>query len=219
MTDSSILSAARTYRAVRLILAAAAFAIAAPAAGADAQAPGSLSAPRFAAFDSVYSALVALEDAPTASSTVDVRRVCNALNRSDVLLAITRRTCLTSLKVLSASEAFAACETRRSCRAAVRRLRIAFSETLLHTRRSNRIVAAEVAPGPCRTELTASRSLLRALERFRDALRLLERGLATGNGATVRRAEGRLLAGSIELAQQPTARDAQQAFRSGCAPR
>ena len=219
--DPSILRRARRRRATRLVLTAIAVAVAASAgtaSAASAQVSGTLSPARFAAFDTMYTALVTYEDYPSPAALAEARRVCDALDRSDRLLAITRRGCRTSLKSVPAFEAYAACETRRGCRTAARRLRIVLNETLVDIRASNRIVAAEVAPGPCRKELTASRALMRTFEMLRDGLRLLERGLLTRRRATIRRAEARIAAAALELAQQPSGRSSQETFRRACAP-
>jgi hypothetical protein len=217
MTDPSIRVRACGALAARVALVATAVALAA-AAAAQAQGSASLSQTRFAALDAMYTAFVAFEESPTPAATADARRVCGALDRGDRLLAVTRRVCLASLTTLPAAEAYGACDTRSGCRRAARRLRIAFTELLVRTRASNRIVAAEVAPGACRTELTAHRALLRAMEKLRDGLRLLERGLRSGSSATIGRAESRILAASLVLAQQPSAAQAHETFRGACAP-
>ena len=217
MTDPSIRMRACGALAARAALVATVVALAA-AAAVQAQPSASLSPARYAAFDAMYTAIAAFEESPTPAATADVRRVCNALDRGDRLLAVTRRLCLASLKIFPAAEAYGACDTRTGCRRAARRLRIAFTEMFVRTRASNRIVAAEVAPGACRTELTADRALLRAIEKLRDGLRLLERGLRTGSSATVQRAEGRIADASLVLAQQPSAAQAHETFRGACAP-
>lgn len=183
-----------------------------------AQAPAGLSPQRFSAFDALYTASAAVEESPSASTAANARRLCAALDRGDRLLAATRTACLTSLKSFPAATALAACATQRSCRRAARRLRMVFSQTLVDLRASNQIVALELAPGPCRTELTAAGSLLRSMEKLRNGLRLLERGLLTGKRALSRRGARQMLAASLELAQQPSALQARETFRRVCAP-
>jgi hypothetical protein len=183
-----------------------------------AQAPAGLSPDRFSSFDALYTASVAVEERPSASTVAKARRVCDALDRGDRLLAATRTACLTSLKSLPAADAFAACATQRSCHRAARRMRIVLSQTLVDLRASNQIVAVELAPGACRTELTAAGSLLRSMEKLRNGLRLLERGLLIGKRALSRRGERQMLAASLELAQQPSALQARETFRRVCAP-
>jgi len=113
-----------SVRAVLLRSAAAAVAIAVLVAGAaQAQEPGRLSPARFAAFDAVYAAFVALDHDATAAETADVRRACDALDRDDRLLAATRTACLATLKLSPARAGFAACETQPRGEAHSRRVR------------------------------------------------------------------------------------------------
>jgi hypothetical protein len=75
-----------------------------------------------------------------------------------------------------------------------------------------------LAPGPCRGELTVSRDQLRSMQRLRDGMRLLQRGLLTRERAVIRRAE-QLIASSVRLAdKQPTTQQSRETFRRVCAP-
>ena len=211
-TSTPALGSIVTAAAVALVM------VGAGGGAAYAQAPAGLSPERFRSFDALYTASVAVEESPSASTAADARRVCDALDRGDRLLAAARTACLTSLKAFPAADAFAACATQRSCRRTARRLRIVLSQTLVDLRASNRIVAVELARGPCRTELTAAGSLLRSMEKLRNGLRLLERGLLTGKRALSRRGARQMLAASLELALQPSALQARETFRRVCAP-
>jgi len=205
-------------RAAPLMLTATMAAILALAAGAaQAQQSNRLSPARYAAIDSTYAAFVELDGSAAMPATAAVRRVCDALDRTDPLLAITRTTCLAALKIGPAREAFAACKTPRGCSRAARRIRIAFAGALAASRASNRIVAVEVASGACRDELTVSGDQLRSMQKMRDGMRLLERALITRKRAVIRRAE-QLIADSVTLArQQPATQQSHATFRRVCA--
>ena len=204
----------------RTLLSAAVVAAAfvAGAAPAPAQQTAVLSPARFAALDSVLFASLALDGNPTAPQQAELRRACDALDRSDRLLDVTRTTCLTSLQAVAPATAFARCRTRRGCLLSARRLRIVLSATLAASRASNRIVEIELAPGACRTELRSSRDLLSALTELRDALRMLEGGLRANRRTVVRRAERRIFLARERLADQPTAAQSLEIFRGVCAP-
>ncbi|MEY2513092.1 MAG: hypothetical protein QOJ89_450 [bacterium] len=185
---------------------------------AGAQQAAGLSSARFAALDSVYTAFVALDGSGTSAAAADVRRVCDALDRSDRLLAITRTACLAALRLAPARESFASCQTPRACSRGARRVRIAYSRTIRASRASNRVVAGELRPSACRRELTVAHDQLRSMQKLRDGMRLLERALLTRRRADTLRAE-QLIADSVTLAQQqPTTRQARTAFRGACAP-
>jgi hypothetical protein len=120
------------------------------AGAAGAQEPA-LSAPRFAALDSVYKMNAMLGHAPSAAAIADARGVCDALDRSDRLLAVTRTACLTQLKDSPAFDGFAGCPTLRGCRRVIGRSGIVISQLLVDVRASNKVVAsswrpADVAP-------------------------------------------------------------------------
>lgn len=204
--------------AAGLSVAATALAFAVFGAGAARAQEPALSAARFAALDSVYTMTVMLEDTPSAAVLGVARRVCEALDRNDRLLAVMRTACLTQLKSSAAGEAFASCQTPRGCRRATRRWRIVFSQILVDLRASNKVVVLELPPGPCRTELTASQILLRTITKLRDGLRLLERGLLTGKRAIIRRAERQIGAAALALARQATPQVSRDTFRRVCAP-
>ncbi|HEV7805667.1 MAG TPA: hypothetical protein VGO80_07615 [Solirubrobacteraceae bacterium] len=203
---------------LRLLVVTAAVASAAPAAQARAQDAAGLSPARFAALDAVYVASLPLDRNPTSAQVAELRRVCDALDRSDRLLAVERASCLTGVDVVGPSKAFARCTARRGCRRAVRTLRVVLRRSLADARAANRIVALELAPGACRTELRAGRALLRSLEALRDGLALLERGLRTNDRAVIRRAERRIAAAGERLADQPTAAQSLEVFRGVCGP-
>ena len=185
---------------------------------AHAQQSDRLSQARYTAFDRVYTAFVALEAGGNPSASANVRRVCVALDRRDRLLAATRTACLATLRLAPARKAFADCQTARGCSRGARRVRIAVSRAITASRASNRVVAAEVAAGPCRNELTTSRNQLRSMQKLRDGMRLLERGLLTRDSETVRRAE-QLIADSVVLGRtQPTTQQSRMTFRRVCPP-
>ena len=181
-----------------------------------AQATTPLSAARFAALDTVYAMSVGI-DAGTTSFTA-AKPVCEALDRADRLLAIHGTTCRDSLDFGLASEAFGACATPRGCGRGARRTRIALSRLIADFRRSNAIVAVEVPAGDCRTELTASRSLLRDVGKLRDALRLLERGIAARSPRIIARAETQIADASAAFDRQPTAQQSRETYLRVCAP-
>jgi hypothetical protein len=185
---------------------------------AGAQHSAGLSSARYGALDSVYTAFVALEDSGTPTASADVRRVCDALDRSDRLLASRRTACLAALRLAPARTAFAACQTPRGCSRGARRVRIAYTRAIRALRASNRIVSDELRPSACRRELTVSRDQLSSMQKLRDGMRLLERALLTRDSAATLRAE-QLIADSVTLARrQPTTRQARTAFRGACAP-
>jgi len=212
--------AGRRPRALLVLLATLALlaiaALTALARDARAQDAGPLSPERFAALDTLYVSSIALE-AGTAT-IADGRRVCQALNRADRLLARYAAVCRSSLKVSSAVEAFGACTSRRGCGRTARTVRMALTRYIADVRASNAVVAVEVPLGPCRTELSASRSLLRSFTKLRDGFKLLERGTRTRSDTVVERAMARILDASEELAQLPTAAQSRETYLRVCAP-
>jgi hypothetical protein len=185
---------------------------------AQAQQAAALSPARYVAVDAVFFASLPLDGNPTAAERAELLRVCDALDRGDPLLAVTRTSCLAALQAIAPSRAFARCSTRRGCLRSARRLRILLSRTLTGARASNAVVEHELAPGACRTELRSSRALLRALTALRDGLRLLERGLSADDRALIRRAERRVSAARGDLDDEPTAAQSLEIFRGVCAP-
>lgn len=161
-----------------------------------------LSPARFAAFDTLY----------TPSTPADLKRACDAVDRGDALLAIARAECLTMLKLRLAHHAYEACKTPRGCLRTTRRVRIVLSRVIRYMRALNRVVVAEVAPGPCRSDLRESRATLQALVDLRDGYRLLERARRSGEGHVF--ADVRIIEGEGELAQLPSTD--LDAFRRAC---
>lgn len=184
--------------------------------GAHAQEGGPLSPARFAAIDSVYLMSIGVEGGTIAIA--DARRACQALDRGDRLLASLATTCRSSLKLASASETLGACETRSACGRATKRMRVSLSAFIGELRAANAIVALNVPEGACRTELSASRSLLRQLTKLRDGFKLLERGRRTRNSALIDRAGARIIGAAAQLAEQPTSLEARETFLRVCAP-
>jgi hypothetical protein len=210
-----MLAAGRTILSAALVVAVLA---AGATALALAQQPTVLSPARFAALDAVLFASLPLDGNPTAAHEAELRRVCDALDRTDSLLAAVRAACLTSLEAIAPARAYARCRTRLGCLRSARSLRIVLSRTLARSRESNRIVELELAPGACRTELRSSRALLGALTALRDGLRMLEGGLRANRRTVVRRAEQRISLARDWLANQPTAAQSLEIFRGVCAP-
>jgi len=207
-------------RAIRTVVAAALCVamLAGAAAGTHAQAPGALPPARYAALDAVYVASLPLDGQPTPAQEAELRRVCEALDRSDRLLAALGGSCLRSLEAIAPARAYARCETRRGCLRTARRLRIALSRSIADARAANEVVAQEVPAGACRTELRSSKALLGSLEALRDGLRLLERGLRENRRTIIRRAESRIARAGAALDDQATAAQSLEIFRGVCAP-
>jgi hypothetical protein len=189
-----------------------------PAAAAQAQAAAVLSPGRFAALDAVYVASLPLDRNPTRAQVAELRRVCEAVDRRDRLLAVERTSCLTGVDAIGPSQAFARCSARRACVRAARALRIVLRRSLSDARAANGIVALELAPGACRTELRSNRALLRSLEALGDGLAMLERALRRNDRAAIRRAERRIAAAGDALDDQPTAAQSLEVFRGVCTP-
>ncbi|MEY2512892.1 MAG: hypothetical protein QOJ89_250, partial [bacterium] len=99
-----------------------------------------------------------------------------------------------------------------------RALRIVLRRTLADARAMNAVVAHELAPRPCRSELRSSRALLRAVEALGDGLAMLERGLRANDRSVTRRARRRIAAAGEALDDQPTAAQSLEVFRGVCAP-
>ncbi len=118
----------------QLTLAAIVSVIALPACSAHAQARDTLSPARFTALESVYSAFLPLDQSISAGSVANLRRTCIALDRSDRLLAAARKECLTGVKVITRSAAFASCVGRTRCRQTAGHLATALSETIVIAR-------------------------------------------------------------------------------------
>jgi hypothetical protein len=203
---------------LRLFVLTAAVASATLAGQAQAQDARGLTPARFAALDAVYVASLPFDRNPTLAQVAELRRVCEAVDRGDRLLAVERTSCLTAVDVVRPTQAYARCTARRACLRAARALRIVLRRSLADARAANRIVALELAPGACRTELRSGRTLLRSLEALRDGLALLERGLRTNDRALIRRGERRIAAAGEALDDQPTAAQSLEVFRGVCAP-
>jgi hypothetical protein len=197
-------------------MAAAIGVLVAAGATSHAQATGPLSTERYAALDAVYASSVGLEEG--ASTVGDLRAVCQALDRGDRLLASQRKACLSIVKVSGASDTLAACQTQGGCVRVARRLRMRLTENIVALRAANRVVAVEVPRGACRTELTASASLLSGLRKLRDGVGLLERGMRTRSSKLLGRALVKISEADALLAQQPSSRQSQATFQSVCAP-
>ena len=172
-------------------VAAALFMVSAsPALGAHALTPE-----RYAALDAVYTALVPLDrDRVPASALTAARRACDRLDRVDPLLGPLRGECFAVVRGVRATERFARCTTRRSCRRATAGLRRAITSYLAHAVSANRAIDASVPDRACRSALRVSARELDAVRLLRSALRALERALTSGSRADLRRAERRLSA-------------------------
>lgn len=183
----------------------------AAAVPAHAQAPDPLSAARYAAIDAVNTVF-----ASRTADTAEARRVCDALDRSDRLLAIRRKECLMMLKAsLDTHALFHECRTALACSRVARRLATELDELITDRRAANRIIDADVPAGPCHTEMRRSAAALRSVETLRDGLRLLARGLRTHDHVLTRRAKRRLAHGG---GGDETPGQRRDRFRQVCAP-
>lgn len=207
----------RAPRRLTLVVAAVVTMLAVGVA-AHAQASDPLSPARYAAIDAIKTAYVQLPDSPTASDFADVRRVCDALDRTDRLLALARTGCRTTVRILAAADVLSTCQTALGCSRAAGRLAVALGEQLSTTRATNHIVQAEVPAGPCRRYLRARAADLRSGTRLQHAYRVLQRGARTNDLATVRRAQRLMRQARGPVDPHATPARGRARFRRACAP-
>jgi hypothetical protein len=197
-----------------IAMTAASFAVASTAGLA--QAPGPLSASRYDAIDSIKTAFV--DEGAGAAGYRAVRRVCEAVDRSDRMLAIVRRQCLTALKLLAANDSAQTCQAPRACGRVWGRIRGAMTQLIDSDRALNAVLAVEMPAGRCRTLLRTSRAALRSGQKERDAARDIQRGYIANNRAIVERAAKRFASVSREGGPRSTSTQRRDRFRSACAP-
>jgi len=208
----------RRLRALTALTAAAVI-VAAAASVALAQAPGPLSAARYAAIDSIKTAFIPVVDGGAgADGYPAVRRVCDTVDRSDRMLAIVRRDCLTGLQLFTATDSAQTCQSPRACGRVWGTIRGAMTQLIGSDRALNDVLAAEVPAGPCRTLLRTSRATLRSAQNVRNAARDIQRGYNANNRAIVRRASKRFASLSPESGHNSTATQRRDRFRRVCAP-
>lgn len=201
----------RTLRIRAVLLIAAALLCVAPAASASAAA---LTPERFAKLDAVYTAAVALDSRRIpVSALTTIERACAGLRVADAFERPLRAECLTGVAIVRTSAALDACRTPRTCLRASKAMRTALTAQIAASRLGNYAVDAVVPKGPCRSVLHVSARQLRGLERFRSALKLLERA---DTEADLRRALKRIESIDTGEDEDSTAAKERRAFRRAC---